>query len=156
MSAHPKVFKGGYSRRRRGFQLLEVIIATLLLSMAGTIFIALYPTATRSSRLVTSYSQAVSMVQHKADQLRAVGYGSLDYTNLHNSGLIDDSAKTSPFRFEVVDKIGDQLSNPVGEISVSDVATNLREVTVRLSWSDGPGAPRRRSHEVSLLIARAQ
>ena len=142
--------------RRRGFQLIEVVIATLLLSMAGTIFVALYPTATRSSRLVTSYSQAVSIVQHKADQLRAVGYGSLDFTNLNNSELIDDSAKTSPYRFEVIDKVSQHLSNPVGEITVTDVATNLRQVTVRLSWSDGPGAPRRRTHEVTLLIARSQ
>lgn len=154
----PTLFQSGSRRgkRRRGFQLVEVIIATLLLSMAGTIFVALYPTATRSTRLVTSYSQAVSMVQHKADQLRAVGYGSLDYTNLLNSGLIDAPTKTSPYRFEVVDNISKQLSNPVGEITISDVATNLRQATVRLTWSDGPGAPRRRSHEVSLYIARAQ
>ena len=143
-------------RSRRGFHLVEALMGASIFALATTVFFALYPTATRGSRLVESYSQAVSAVQHKADQLRAVGYGSTDYTQLRNTELIDASPNVAPYHFEGVDGLAAALNGAVGEISITDFDANLRRADIRLTWSDGPGSPRTRSHAVTILIAKPQ
>lgn len=143
-------------RSRRGFNLIEVTLAVALFTIATLLFAALYPTASRASRLTGSYSQGISILQHKVDQLRAVGYGSLDYTNLVNTGLIDAAPSTGAYHFETIDALSQELWSPVGTITISDVTTEMKRADISLSWTDGPGSPARRSHVVSILIGRAQ
>ena len=52
-------------------------------------FSAMLPMASKASRMVGSYQQAASMVQHKIDQCRAIGYGRLTYSELLTAGVID-------------------------------------------------------------------
>ena len=48
-----------------------------------------------ASRMVGNYQQASSLVQHKIDELRSVGYGRLDFTNLRTSGIIDATPRAA-------------------------------------------------------------
>lgn len=143
-------------RPHRGFSLVELTVAVSVFALAALMFVALYPTASKAAKMTGSYSQAISIVQHKVDQLRAVGYGSLNYTNLANAGLIDTSTSTMPFHFEAVDGLANELKSPVGTINVSSYAANVSQVDISLTWQDGPGSPGTRTHAVSILIAETQ
>ena len=140
-------------RRRRGFNLIEIILAVFMLGMATLVFAGLYPPAARCSHKSGNYSQAISAVQHKVDELRSVGYGRLDYTNLQSAGIIDASPATAPFHFEVTDGLGTILPNAVGTISFTSAGTNLTQATVQVTWSGAPGKAMDGSHAVSVLIA---
>jgi len=139
--------------RRRAFTLVEVIVAVFLLAMAVLMFGAFYPSASRASRMSGNHSQAISEVQHKVDQLRAVGYGRLNYSELRAAGIIDAEPGASPFRFDSVDGLAALLPNPVGTLSVSYPATDLAQVTVRLTWTGAPSKAMEGMHEVTILIA---
>jgi prepilin-type N-terminal cleavage/methylation domain-containing protein len=150
----PKMFFNNSRKRvRRGFTLVEIVVAVFLLAMAVLMFGAFYPTAARTSRMSGNHSQAISEVQHKVDQLRAVGYGRLTYSELRAASIIDASPNASPFRFEAVDNVATLLPNPVGTITVASAGTDLSRVTVRISWSGAPSKAMEGSHEVTVLIA---
>ena len=140
-------------RSTRGHSLLEIPLSMLLLSTATVVFASLYPTASKASRMTGSHSQAVSAVQHKVDELRAVGYGRLNYIDLRAAGIVDATATTSPYHFEVTNDLQRQFPDPVGTVSVSSAGTNLALVTVRLHWAGAPGKVMEGNHEVSVLIA---
>lgn len=139
-------------RSRRGFSLLDAAAGIYLLVSIVLIFAACYPTAHKTSRMNGSYSQAVSAVQHKVDQLRAVGYGRLTPVELRSAGIIDAPVGGQPYRFEGVDNIAASLWAPVATITIADVGPNTRRVTVRLEWQSDPRG-QRSFHEVQALIA---
>lgn len=138
--------------RRRGYTIIEVAIAVFLIGMAVLMFAALYPQASRCAHMSANYSQAISEVQHKVDELRAVGYGRLDYTNLQAAGVIDASPTTSPYHFEVTDSLGTYLPKAVGTITITSAGTNLTQATVSLTWQGAPAAAMKGSHAVTVLI----
>lgn len=139
-------------RARRGFSLIDTAIATLVMGAGILVFAGFYPTAARCSKMSGSYSQAISEVQHKADQLRAVGYGRLTYSDLKDAGIIDAAPNTSPYRFEAKDGLSSILWDPIGTIAVSNVSTDLRQVTINLSWRRAPQSTQRSSHAVTILV----
>jgi Tfp pilus assembly protein PilV len=139
--------------RRRAFTLVEVAVAVFLLAMAVLMFGALYPTASRASRMSGNHSQAISEVQHKVDQLRAIGYGRLNYTEMRAAGIIDAEPGASPYRFDGVDELVNLLPNPTGTITVTYPATDLAQVVVSLSWSGSPSKAMEGNHAVTILIA---
>jgi hypothetical protein len=116
-------------------------------------FAALYPSASRASKMSGNYAQACTAIQHKIDQMRAVGYGRLNYNDLRFAGIIDTTSNTSPYRFEVVDGLSASLWNPVGTITVASAGTDLMRVTVRLDWKATAGRPQVSTHQVVALIA---
>jgi hypothetical protein len=127
-------------------------MATLVMAAGVLVFAGFYPTAARCSKMSGSYSQAISEVQHKVDQIRAVGYGRLTYTDLKDAGIIDASPTASPFRFEAKDSLSTLLWSPVGTIAVTDVSTDLRQVTVTLTWLRSSQSTQRSSHAVTILV----
>jgi len=139
-------------RSRRGFSLLDAAAGIYLLVSVVLIFAACYPTAQRTSRMNGSYSQAVSAVQHKIDQLRAVGYGRLTSGELRNAGIIDAPVAGQPFHFEGVDNLSAGLWAPAGTVTIASAGPNTRLVTVRLEWQSDPRG-QRSFHEVQALIA---
>jgi Tfp pilus assembly protein PilV len=141
------------TRKRRGQTLIDVVFATLLMAWSVLAFAALYPSASRSSRASAEYAQACTAVQHKIDQMRAVGYGRLTYTDLRNAGIIDTTSNVSPFRFEIIDDLDTSFWNPLGTITVASAGTDLRRVVVRLDWKATPGRTQVSTHQVSVLIA---
>jgi hypothetical protein len=137
---------------RRGTSLIDVVTGTMILAGGVLSFVALYPTAAQSSRLSTDYSEAMAEVQHKVDQLRSVGYGRLNYSELLAAGIIDASPNAAPFRFDTVDNIGADLKTPTGTITFTTISTGLTQATITLQWKSG--ITRTSTHEVKALIAR--
>ena len=138
---------------RRGVTLVEVAIAVLLMGMAAMLFASVYPTASRTARASGNHAQAISVVQHKIDELRALGYGRLNYDELRSAGIIDAAPNAMPFRFDGVDGLASLFPNAVGTISVAPAGTDLASVTVRLEWRGAPGKAMEGRHEVQALIA---
>ena len=142
----------GHGRRTRGFSLIEVVVSMLLLAVAVLVFVALYPSASKSSRMTSRYTQALGVVQHKVDQLRAFGYGRLNFTDLRQVLSIDATPTTCPYRFDGVDQVSSVLPGAVGTITVTDVGANLREVVVAVSWGGSGIRAAEGSHAVTLLV----
>lgn len=133
---------------------MEVVLASLLLSLATLLFLSVYPMASRSSRMSGNHSQAISVVQHKVDQLRSVGYGRLNYTDLRAAGIVDSTATASPYRFEQADNLESECPAPTATITIAQAGTDLRRVRVRLEWRGAPQKAMEGYHEVTALIAK--
>jgi len=145
---------------RPGYSLVEVIVAMTLFSLATLVFAALFPAAAKTSKMNNLYAQAVSLAQHKVDQMRAVGYGRLDYTDLLAAGIIDATPNASPFRFDQQSAAdsADDLSNffpsDTSSITIADEATDLKRVTVTLNWTGFNEKSQSGSVTLVALIAR--
>lgn len=145
-----KVVRRG--RGRRGTSLIDIVTGTMILAGGVLSFAALYPTAAQSSRLSTDYSQAMATVQHKVDQLRSIGWGRLNFSEMRAAGIIDASPTSGSFRYEASDGVSSYLKSPVGTITFSDISTGLTRATVTLTWKSG--ITRTSTHEVQVIIAR--
>jgi prepilin-type N-terminal cleavage/methylation domain-containing protein len=124
-------------KNKLGYTLIEVMVAMFLISMAAITFSAMMPMAAKGSHMVSNYQQASSLVQNKIDEIRAVGYGRIDYTDLLAAGIIDSSPTSSPYSFTGVGGLDTILPGASGTISVSNYSTTIKQVTVTVSWAGG-------------------
>jgi type II secretory pathway pseudopilin PulG len=122
-------------RRRKGFTLLEAVLAIFVLAATATVFFAMLPTAVKTGKMVGNHQQAASLVQHKIDQLRGIGYGRLTYNEMRDAGVIDSDAIASPFTFETVDGLDAIFVEPNATIAIEDFSTEVKQVTVTLTWT---------------------
>ena len=64
--------------------------------------------------------------------------GSATYSGLTFYGLIDTNPTVQPYGFNTVgvngDRVGGVLPNGTGTVSITDVSTTLRQVTVTVTW----------------------
>ena len=112
------------------------MVSLFVVSMGAIMYTAMLPMAAKGSRMVGNYQQASSLVQHKIDQLRAVGYGRLDYTDLLAAlDIIDAAPTSSPYSFTTIDTLSSIYPNATGTIAISDFSTNVKQVTVTLTWT---------------------
>jgi hypothetical protein len=137
-----------------GYTFIEVLVALFLVSMGAILFTSMMPMSARGSRMVGNYQQASSLVQHKIDQLRAVGYGRLTHTELRAAGIVDASPTSSPYQFTGVDALTGIYPNAVGTIAVSDFSSTIKRVTVTLTWSGSPIKQGNGSLSAVALVAR--
>lgn len=123
-------------RRRRGFTLTEVIIALFVFALLTIIFAGSLMVSNAATGINGQYAQALSLCQHKMDQLRAVGYGRLDFDELNDAGIVDATPTTSPYQFTVQDGVAGILQNGATSISIVPSATDNRVdiVTVTVTW----------------------
>src|SRR5262249_52060381 len=122
-------------RKKPGYTLIEIIIALGVVATGTLAFGAMVPMAARSARMNANYQQAVSLVQHKIDQCRAVGWGRLTYTELRNAGIIDANPTASPFSFTTTDTLSSVYPTATGTLQVTDFSTKTRQVSVTVTWS---------------------
>jgi prepilin-type N-terminal cleavage/methylation domain-containing protein len=142
-------------KRKLGYTLIEVLVSLFVISMGAIMYTATLPMAAKGSRMVGNYQQASSLVQHKIDQLRAIGYGRLDYTNLLAALDIIDAAPTgSPYSFTTVDSLSSIYPGATGTIAISDYSTSIKQVTVTLTWSTSPLKQDKGSLQAVALIAK--
>ncbi len=141
--------------RRPGYTLVEVMISIGLLAMAATMFTAMMPMAFRGAQMTGNYQQASSLIQHKIDELRAVGYGRLTYSELQAAGIIDASPTTAPFSFAGVDSLNSIFVSATGTISLADFDANTKQVTVTLTWNGSPVKQGNGTLTAQALVARA-
>jgi prepilin-type N-terminal cleavage/methylation domain-containing protein len=144
------------SRRgnQRGYSLIEVMVATFLLSLAVLAFSALAPVSAKAAKMNGNYAQAVSIAQHKVDQLRAVGYGRLNYADLLAAEVIDASPNAQPFKFDTTEGLANYYPIFTSSITFSDVATDLKQATVTVSWTGQGDKPTQGNATLVVLIAR--
>lgn len=125
---------------KRGAGLIDVMLTMFLIGVAGVIMAAAYPTCFRASSQAQEYKLAAAIAQKKMEQLRAMNYESLTYPNLLSATVIDASS-TSPYQFTSIDSIPSQLPQGSGELTITDISSDTRRVTVLITWQ-GRGAAR--------------
>jgi len=126
---------------RRGGALLEVMIALMVFACMMITFASSIIIAKSSSKMNGQYAQAISLCQHKVDQLRAVGFGRLNYTELNDAGIVDDTPTQSPYSFVVSDDVSSYLYSATATLTLSTVAGTNNDVilaTVTISWKASP------------------
>ena len=140
---------------RAGFSLVEVMVSLFIVAIGAVMYYALIPMSFKTGKMVGNYQQASSLVQHKIDQGRGVGYGRLTFTELRNAGIIDASPTASPFSFTTVDGLTAIYPNAVATITITDFSASIKQVTVSLTWTGSPSRQGNGSMSATALIARS-
>jgi prepilin-type N-terminal cleavage/methylation domain-containing protein len=149
---------GWIVRSRGGFTLLEVMIAIMVLATCAVMFAGSAVVSQRAAHVNSQYSQAISLCQHKIDQLRAVGFGRLNYEELNDAGIIDDFPTTSPYSFLAADEVTQYLPDPsVCRVSVTNTADpSVMNVTVTVTWKNARHRAKTSSVSLSAQIANVE
>ena len=142
-------------RRRAGFSLVEVMIAMFMVAAGATMFFAMMPMASRTGKMVGNYQQAASVVQHKVDQLRGVGYGRLTYAELLAAGVIDASPAVPPYSYKTVDGVSSMYPQSTATINIADHTSVIKRVTVTLTWTGSPAKPGNGTLTTVALVAKS-
>lgn len=141
-------------RRLSGSSLIEIMFAIFIVAGAALVFAALIPPAVKSEKMVASHQQAISIIQHKIDQLRGIGYGRLTYAEMLDAGIIDSNPSSSPYRFTQVDQLNTFYPQATGTITISDFDANVRRVNVTLTWTGAAFRQGNGTLALEVLIAR--
>ena len=162
-------------RRQRGFTIMEVVLAMTVFLMMTLMFAAAFPLTVRAAQSSSNYAQATQVAQHKIDQLRAAGYGSLNGAALAGLGIIDSAtAVTNPaglpagstsYSFTTVDNLVGTAASPLsgyfapgstGTVTISPDSNSgsgtVLDVSVLISWTGGSGASG--NYSVSAVITQ--
>lgn len=142
-----------------GFTIIEVMISILVLTALTLIFVSCVPVARKTAKMNGQYSQAISLCQHKIDQLRAVGYGRLTFAELDDpENIIDSSPTSSPYSFVVVDDVAAYLPNPTATVTIEPVSGRADEmlITARVTWRNAEHEAKTSSASLSAIIANVE
>ncbi|MHB9035193.1 MAG: type IV pilus modification PilV family protein [Armatimonadota bacterium] len=123
--------------RHSGFTLIEVAASLLAFSVVVIIFASSIVMAEKTAHVNGQYAQAISLCQHKIDQARAVGFGRLNYTELNDAGIIDDSPISSPYSFAVVDEVANYLPQPTATLTLQPDPSDpdkVIKVSATVTW----------------------
>lgn len=139
-----------------GITLIEVMVSVFVFVLVVLVFSGTVIASLRSSTLNGQYAQATSLCQHKIDQMRAVGFGRLNYTELSDAGIIDDHPSTQPYSFTQVDDVDAYLPDPITTLRIYEVNPSVYRVEVSISWISPNSSSRRSSTEFYALIGNAE
>lgn len=127
--------------KRRGFSLIEVLMAIFLVVMCSMIVVATMPIATASREKADLMSKATGIAQKQIEALRGVGYPNLVPTQMLAFGLIDSATPvaTNTYSFNnadtaVFDSPALVLPSGTGRVLVEQVDFDLRRVTVTVTY----------------------
>lgn len=118
LGTHTDALSYLYMRTRRGFTLIEVVIATFLIGLLA-VLTANILTAAPLSRHAEEKNTALVIASSKLEALRAEGYEALPA-----SGAFTDPALAN-------------LPGGSGTITVSQYNDKTKEVTVTVTWDEG-------------------
>lgn len=130
------------------------MIAVLLVGVAAIYYGEVFPMATKSQVMVANEQQAVVLMQHKIDQLRAIGYGRLTLTEMRDAGIVDSSMSGSNYTFTTVDNTSAIYRGATGTIAITDFSNVIKRVTVTISWSGSARRQGNGSFSVTALIPK--
>lgn len=145
----------GPVHRQRGFSWIEVLVSVFIIGTAAVVVGEVFPMATKSQTMVNNEQQAGILIQHKIDQMRAIGYGRLTLTEMNDAGIVDSSMSGSNFTFTTTDSLSTVFPSGAGTITVSDFSSVIKQVTVSITWG---GTARRQGNgsiSVIALIAKS-
>lgn len=128
----------------------------MVLVVLTLIFAASVPVAKKTSKMNGQYSQALSLCQHKIDQMRAFGYGKINFDELAPI-IIDEDHPAQPWSFTDVDGVADILIDPQTQIVTFDPG-NGDEIKVRvtITWKNTAYETKRSSASVSAIITNVE
>jgi type II secretory pathway pseudopilin PulG len=139
---------------QKGFTLLEEVIGIFIVAMVAIMVAAMFPLAHAASKINGNHAQAISLAQHKIDQMRAVGYGRLNHDDLEDAEIIDNNPQTQPFEFDSVDQLSTYLPNSSGIIKINDYSTGLKQVQVTITWQSVGKKQTAGTYTLTALIAK--
>jgi Sec7-like guanine-nucleotide exchange factor len=110
------------------------MIALMVFTLMTLVFASSILATRMSSKMNSQYGQAISLCQHKIDQLRAVGYGRMSYSELADADIIDETPASAPYYFTQVDEVGTVLTSPTTSIRIEDAGASTVRITVSITW----------------------
>lgn len=132
------------NRRRRGFSLLEVLFAMILVATSVVIIGAAMPTANGSRHRADLNNKATSMAQKALEAIRGLGYAALTPAMLKSAGMIDSETPvegTNTYSFTNVDTSA--FDNPAlvlpqgqGFVTLEQVDLDLRSIVIEVRYVD--------------------
>lgn len=133
-----------FKSKKSGHTLAEVMFALLLLAVCSLIFGATIPSAHKSRGKADNANIATSLAQKQMETLRLAGYANLTPSQMAAKGLIDsaNAVSTNTYTFTnidspFVDSPATVLPQGVGKVTVADVNSDSRSVTVVIQWVEG-------------------
>ena len=146
-------------RKQKGFSYLEVLVAVSLVTASGLIVAATMPAATNARGKAAYYDKAMSLAQKQLEAIRGLGYTNVTPTQLSSNGLLDSPypitntstssggltavtlSSTLNYSFSNSDAaVGDSPANVLpsgtGYVGITQISTDLKQVTVTISYSD--------------------
>lgn len=123
-------------RSRRGVSLVDAMITIALVLVAGTIFGAAFPSSFSSIRQSSDNATATAIAQQKFEQIRALGYESINYAIMSaaNPPMIDADVVSSPYSFTTVDNIASQLPQGTGTITITDESATVKRIVITVKY----------------------
>ena len=141
---------------KRGFTLVEVVVSITVFSFLMLVFSTSVILAEKTSHMNGQYAQAISLCQHKIDQMRAVGYGRINYTELSYAGIIDDAPENLQYSFVGVDEVANYLPNPTARINIQSIGTDKIKVTVTIKWKVASHESKTSSTSLSAIVTNVE
>lgn len=131
---------------RSGLTLMEVMISLFVFSLLIVIFSSSLIVGKSAAKINGEYAQAISLAQHKIDQLRAIEWGRLTYSELQEGGFIDSLPTSSPYSFLNVDGVANYLPGasvgkpPTATLKIENhpTDTRMKKITVIITWRSSP------------------
>lgn len=128
---------------RRGFSLVETLIAIFLVVTCMLVVVATMPLATASRAKADLLSRATGLAQKQIEAMRGVGYPNLTAAQMASYGLIDSPTPvaTNTYSFTNADALANDsparvLPNGTGSVMVEQIDVDLRRVTVVVTYRD--------------------
>ncbi|HMS55705.1 MAG TPA: prepilin-type N-terminal cleavage/methylation domain-containing protein [Fimbriimonadaceae bacterium] len=144
-------------RLRRGFSLVESLMAVFLVAMCAMVVSATMPMANRSRLKADLSSKAVGMAQKQLEAVRGLGYANLTPSQLFARSMIDSTTPVASDTYSFTNVDSAALDNPArilpsgtGQLKVEQVDLDLRRVTVSVAWSENGN---NRSFQIGTLVA---
>lgn len=138
--------------QEKGFTLIEVAVSLLAFAAVIVIFASAVVMSEKTAHMNGQYAQAMSLCQHKIDQMRAIGFGQLEYDTLEGI-YVDDSSIASPYSFLETDNVANYLPRPTAATLTIEKPYNSDEdkakVTATITWH--PVASQSKTNTVTLV-----
>lgn len=138
-----RVFVNPKRRLKKGFSLIEVLFAVFITSLCAAMLAATMPVATASREKADTNNKATSLIQKQLEAVRGIGYGNLTPAQMFTYKVIDSANAVSAdtYSWTNVDSVNKDnpaqiLKNGTGTIKVESIDTDLRRVTVTVTWTD--------------------
>lgn len=144
-------------KMRRGFTLIEVMLAMIVFLMMTLMFAAAFPIAVPAARVSNNNAQAAELAQHRFDHLRSASYSNLSSASiLKGRGIIDSpqpsgypiskpagfAAGSVQYSFTTADALTNYF--PPGSTGVVTISPDLaapsgqvKDITLSLNWTGG-------------------
>jgi prepilin-type N-terminal cleavage/methylation domain-containing protein len=123
-------------KKRRGFSLIETMIAVMALSFTVLVFGAAFPTGSRMRQKGEYVTRATIMAQETLERLRGLGYDNLSYSALSAAGFIDSSPTSSPYSITTAAGLATALPGGSGTLTITSPETDLKMARVDITWTD--------------------